>query len=185
MFGAVLKNSVPMILGLGDEQNKSKIFIAGKKYQKQVRLMPCILGLLLHKSGIKGGDMQSVAYLVGRLLSSVDKLHYKYSEIVRKEKEPKQLLGNSLMGVALENPVQALSLLGDRILPYQAWAKGYSKEDAGLVKYFLKQCGEISASLGKMQLPGSCTDTDKAQMLLGYLAMDDVKEGTETQTVSA
>ncbi|HAH32033.1 MAG TPA: hypothetical protein DCL44_06940 [Elusimicrobia bacterium] len=184
MFGAVLKNSVPVLLGLGAEQNKNKVFLASKKYQKQVYLIPCILGLLLHKSGVKGGDMQSAAYLVGRLLSSVDKLNYKYSEIVRGEKSPTQLLGNSLMGVALENPIQALALLSERLMPYQAWATGYSKEDVGLVKYFLKQCGEISASLSKLQLPENCTDADKAQMLLGYLAAEDAKEKVEDPAVS-
>lgn len=116
--------------------------------------------------------MNSSAYLVGRLLSLVDDLHLKYCQHVRKGSIPPQLVGNALMSTALEMPEKALSMLSQRIPPYQAWAKTLSdsEQDVGLVKYFLKQIGEVSNQLKEAGLSPTCSDTDKAQMLLGYLA---------------
>ena len=116
--------------------------------------------------------MDSPAFLVGRLMSLTDPLHLKYCEHVRHGSIPSQLIGNALMATALEEPVKALSLLGQRILPYQAWAKRLQGEgqDIGLVKYFLSQIGEVCENLKDMELPPQCSEVDKAQMLLGYLA---------------
>jgi len=40
------------------------------------------------------------------------------------------------MATALERPKQALALFSQRMLPYQAWAKNYSGEEAGLIHSF-------------------------------------------------
>jgi len=141
--------------------------------------LPSILGLLLYKNGIeKVGFMNSPAYLVGRFLSMADDLHLKYCQHVRKGSIPHQLIGNALMPTALEMPEKALSMLSQRILPYQAWAKTLSgeKEHVGLVKYFLKQIGEVSNQLKEAGLTPTCSDTDKAQILLGYLARSEKSE---------
>lgn len=173
---AIVRNCIQLLLALGQEHAAGRVFEIGKKYkkfEKQALLLPSILGLLLYKNGIeKGGFMNSPAYLVGRFLSLADDLHLKYCQQVRKGSIPPQLVGNALMPTALETPEKALSMLSQRILPYQAWAKTLSgdEKDVGLVKYFLKQIGEVSSQLKEEGLSPTCSDTDKAQMLLGYLA---------------
>lgn len=170
---AIVRNSAALLLAMGQENTYGRVFKINKKYEKQALLLPSILGLLLYKNGIeKGGFMNSPAYLVGRFLSLADDLHLKYCQQVRKGSVPPQLVGNALMPTALETPEKALSMLSQRILPYQAWAKTLSgdEKDVGLVKYFLKQIGEVSNQLKEEGLSPTCSDTDKAQMLLGYLA---------------
>ena len=170
---AIVRNCASLLLAIGQENTCFLVFKMNKKYEKQALLLPSILGLLLYKNGIeKGGFMNSSAYLVGRLLSLVDDLHLKYCQHVRKGSIPPQLVGNALMPTALEAPERALSMLSQRIPPYQAWAKTLSdsEQDVGLVKYFLKQIGEVSNQLKEAGLSPTCSDTDKAQMLLGYLA---------------
>lgn len=170
---AIVRNCTSLLLAIGQENTYFLVFKMNKKYEKQALLLPSILGLLLYKNGIKkGGFMNSSAYLVGRLLSLVDDLHLKYCQHVRKGSIPPQLVGNALISTALETPEKALSMLSQRIPPYQAWAKTLSdsEQDVGLVKYFLKQIGEVSNQLKEAGLSPTCSDTDKAQMLLGYLA---------------
>lgn len=176
---AIVRNCASLILALGQKNASGRDFKITKKYEKQALLLPSILGLLLYKNEIeKGGFMNSPAYLVGRFLSLVDDLHLKYCQQVRKGSIPHQLIGNALMPTALETPVKALSMLSQRILPYQAWAETLSgdEKDAGLVKYFLKQIGEVSNQLKEEELSPTCSDTDKAQMLLGYLAWSEKSE---------
>lgn len=170
---AMVRNCTSLLLAIGQENTCFLVFKMNKKYEKQALLLPSILGLLLYKNGIKKGDiMNSSAYLVGRLLSLVDDLHLKYCQYVRKGSIPPQLVGNALMSTALETPEKALSMLSQRIPPYQAWAKTLSdgEQDVGLVKYFLQQIGEVSNQLKEVGLSPTCSDADKAQMLLGYLA---------------
>lgn len=175
----IARNCATLILAIGQKNTFGKVFNITKKYEKQALLLPSILGLLLYKNGIeKGGFMNSPAYLVGRFLSMADDLHLKYCQHVRKGSIPPQLVGNALMPTALEMPEKALSMLSQRILPYQAWAKTLSgsNEDVGLVKFFLKQIGEVSNQLKEAGLSPTCSDTDKAQMLLGYLARSEKSE---------
>ena len=75
------------------------------------------------------------------------------------------------MATAQEEPVKALSVMWGRIKPYHAWAQTLKDgESVGLVKFFLKHLGDITSQLDIALLPQRCTDIDKAQMLLGYLA---------------
>ena len=115
--------------------------------------------------------MASPAFLVGRLLSLADSLHLEYCKHVRNNSIPPQLIGNALMTSALEAPEKALSMLSQRVLPYQAWARTVKGgEEVILAKFFLKHLGEVSEQLKDTPLPQRAMDTDKAQMLLGYLA---------------
>ncbi len=170
---AIVRNCSSLILAIGQENAAGRVLKINKKYEKQALLLPSILGLLLYKNGIeKGGFMNSPAYLVGQFLSLTDDLHLKYCQHVRKGAIPPQLVGNALMPTALETPEKALSMLSQRIIPYQAWAKTLSgdEKDVGLVKSFLGKIGAVSNQLKECQIPSTCSDTDKAQMLLGYLA---------------
>lgn len=171
-LGALLRNSSSLLLALGQANVQGLVHKTDKKYAKQVLLLPSILGLLLNKlNKTKGEIMISPAFLVGRLLSLADGLHLEYCKHVRKNSIPPQLVGNALMATAQEEPTKALSVLWGRIKPYHAWAQTLKEGDSvGLVKYFLKHIGDVSEQLKDVQLPQRCTDTDKAQMLLGYLA---------------
>ena len=79
--------------------------------------------------------MKEPAYLMGRFLAQLDRLHAYYAKYVSgKDDGLRQLLGNSLMSTALESPLRALELAGQRMLPYQAWsysfARGRKSKDA-------------------------------------------------------
>jgi hypothetical protein len=170
-IGTLIRNSSSLLLSLGQASVQRCVFPT-EKYAKQTLLIPSILGLLLYKLGLtKGEIMTSSAFLVGRLLNLADSLHLEYCKGVRKGSIPPQLVGNSLMATAQEEPVKALSVMWGRIKPYHAWAQTLKDgEVVGLVKFFLKQLGDVTAQLDVSMLPQRCTDKDKAQMLLGYLA---------------
>jgi hypothetical protein len=171
-LGTLIRNSSSLLVALGQAHSLGHVVKSDRKYSKQTLLIPSILGLLLHKLGHKKGEvMTSPAFLVGRLLSLADSLHLEYCKEVRKGSVPPQLVGNALMATALETPEKALSMLAQRVLPYQAWARTVKEGDrVGLVKTFLKQIGEVSEQLKDATMPQRSSDADKAQMLLGYLA---------------
>jgi hypothetical protein len=174
-LNTVIRNSSSILLSMGQATTQGLVQELDKscwKYLKQKQLLPSTIGLLLHKIQRKKGEfMTSSTFLVGRLLSLADQLHLEYCRHVRNNSVPPQLVGNALMATAQEEPVKALSLLWGRIKPYHAWAQTLKEGDnVGLVKYFLKNLGDISEQLQGIQLPQRCTDTDKAQMLLGYLS---------------
>lgn len=171
-LGVLVRNSSTLLIALGQANVLGLVLKADKKFSKQTLLLPSILGLLLHKlDHTKGAIMTSTAFLVGRFLNLADSLHLEYCKGVRKGSIPPQLVGNALMATALETPEKALSMLSQRVLPYQAWARTVREGDrVGLVKRFLKQLGEVSEQLKGVTMPQRSTDADKAQMLLGYLA---------------
>lgn len=171
-LGTLVRNSSTLLIALGQSHVLGHVLKTDRKYSKQTLLLPSILGLLLHKlEHMKGEIMTSPAFLVGRFLNLADSLHLEYCKGVRKGSIPPQLVGNALMATALETPEKALSMLSQRVLPYQAWARTVKEGDrVGLVKTFLKQLGEVSEQLKDTTMPQRSNDADKAQMLLGYLA---------------
>lgn len=171
-LGTVIRNASSLLLALGHSHAAGKVHKTdNKKNSKQLLLLPSIVGLLLFKLGhTKGELMATPAFLVGRLFNIADSLHLQYCKQVRNSIPP-QLVGNALMATAQEEPIKALSMLWSRIKPYYAWAQTLKEgEHVGLVRYFLKHLGEASDQLKDLELPSRCTDADKAQMLLGYLA---------------
>lgn len=188
LYGAT-RNAVGLVLALGQAHAQGQVFTA-KSYMRQAIILPSILGLLLFKMNItKEEYMKSAPYLVGRLLSLADQLHYHYCQHVRDKNVPPQLMGNALMPTALEEPVKALALYCNRVLPYQAWAKTTPDEKAvGLARYFLAELGKVCSELGEVcsdppstSLPERCTDSDKAKMLIGYLARPEKSDSDTTQ----
>ena len=128
--------------------------------------------------------MKGPQFLVGRLLSVADQLHLQYCLGVRKGQVPPQLVGNALMATALEQPIKAVAILSQRILPYQAWARTVQGGDeVRLAKYFLGELGRVSAGLKDVELPPICGDTEKAEMLLGYLARSEKEKDTVTNSL--
>lgn len=164
-------NGSGLLISMGHSQHQGRVHPISKKFEKQARILPTIFGLLLAKLGqLKEDYMKSAPYLIGRLLSVADQLHYHYCQKVRKGQVPTQLMGNALMSTSLETPKKALALYSQRILPYHAWATTVQGKDVGLAKYFLGELGKISSDMDDIKIPDRFFDEDKAQMLLGYLA---------------
>lgn len=182
-LGTLTRNAASLLLAMGQAHHQGMVHHTPKKYGKQALLIPSILGLLLAKAGsMKGVFMHQPHFLVGRLLSLADQLHEQYCQKVRKGSVPPQLVGNALMSAALEQPTQALAILSQRILPYQAWAKSSQREEARLAKFFLGEMGQLSQELATYPLPTTCDDKAKAEMLLGYLAwIGKNEQGGESQ----
>ena len=125
--------------------------------------------------------MKTPAFLVGRMLSVSDQLHLQYCHQVRKDDVPPQLVGNSLMSTALSTPEHAVSVLGERIRPYLAWAQTVNTGDnIGLAKYLLSQLAEIATQLVDLEIPKRSDDTDRATMLLGYLSRSEKTATTKS-----
>ncbi len=123
--------------------------------------------------------MNQAPFNIGRLLSLADQLHYLYCQEVRGNQLPPQLLGNALMNTALQQPVTALALFAQRILPYQAWAKTFRKDEKASdeeqkkvrkARYLLREIGDVSETLHKAKFQPRLSDEDRAGMILGYLA---------------
>jgi hypothetical protein len=180
----LVTNSSSLVLALGQAVRQGLVHPMGKKYGKQSLLLPSIFGLLLAKLGrLKGDYMNGPPFLVGRLLSLADQLHLQYCQGVRKGQVPPQLVGNALMAAALEQPTKAVAMLSQRILPYQAWARTVQGGDeVRLTKYFLGELGRVSAELKDIELPPTCGDAEKAEMLLGYLARSEKDKDLETKS---
>ena len=170
-LGAATRNAVGLVLALGQAQAQRLVFTSVKNDARQAVILPSILGLLLFKMNItKEEYMKSPPYLIGRLLSLSDQLHYHYCEHERDKKVPPQLLGNALMPNALEEPCRVLAHYFDRLKPYHAWAQTVQGEPAGLARYFLAELGKVALELSKLPIPERCTDIDRTQMMIGYLA---------------
>ena len=192
LLPSIIKNSQSLLLALGKAHHIGRVHNeVEKKFIKQSfrqsLLLTSILALLLDKLNIRNEVyMKSPAYLIGRLFSVADQLHDKYCKYVSSKDSDKrpQLLGNALMAIALEHPVQALAMFSQRMLPYQAWAKTYSGEESGLVHFFLNEWGAICNQLKEQEteIPMRCKDIDKAAMLLGYLASTPKKDTPELST---
>jgi hypothetical protein len=157
-------NVTPLVLGMARAHSAGRVFEGGGKVPT---LVPTVLGLALAKAGQRKGDyMSSNAYLIGRLLSVADEFHREYCKHERRGNYPPQFIGNALMPTALDNPVAGLARLADRLLLYQRVA---DEELRALM-------GGIERGIDRSLLRTSCTDVEKAEMLLGYLARPELKE---------
>ena len=179
-FSLLLHRMSPVLARLGGVKSTLSWKDLSESVRWQSRKAISLLGILLHQLGHpKDQFMKDSTYQVGRLLALADSLHFQYCKWVRTSDNnrrrgdvdaPSELLGNSLFNFALDNPVGALARLAERIRPYKGWADTYSDESAGLVHWFVRQMGECERRLEITKLPTRMEDTDKAQLLLGYLA---------------
>jgi len=142
---------------------------------------------LAHLGCTKEIYMNEPAYLVGRLLSVADKLHLQYCRVVRNGDVPPSLIGNGLLGSALDSPVSALAVLAERLRIYIGWAKTSEVQGEATripvltAKKALREFAEVEAMLGGKLREGRCSDLEKAQMLLGYLARGNAEESDTNQ----
>ena len=88
----------------------------------------------------------------------------------------------------MDSPVRAVALIWQRIKPYHAWAQTVQGGDeVRLAKWLLGELGRVSNAMQDLVLPTQCSDADKAEMLLGYLARSEKSEetGQDSATTAA
>ncbi len=157
----------PVVVALGRCLVEGKVLTAPKSFQDIPLLIPATLGLLLWKAGHRrGAYMSRNPYLIGQLLSLADEFHRNYCKHEREGRLPPRLIGNALMPTALERPTEGLARLSERLLLYQSVATTELRDRAGM----------IEKAIDKDALPPHCSDEDKAQMLLGYLARPELEQ---------
>ena len=139
--------------------------------------------------------MDSLPYLYGQLLKISDALHALYCTVVREGNLPTQLAGSGVYQMAAEAPVRTLSLLGQRMNPYIAWAKTYRRKnvrEAGkeswragwLLSLYEKTVDKLAAA---WKPETRFNDEEKALLFIGYLAGYPKKEdaGEDTDDTEA
>lgn len=184
-LGLLVQRMSAVLAGLGAIKTTRKWKQMSDPVRWQSLKSIAFLGILLRQRGDhKENFMQEPITQFGRLLALADSLHLQYCKHVRKGDSPSQLIGNALFSTALEQPVFALARLAERLTPYQAWARTFQSDDpnagVGLVKWFLGEIAACTSGIHLEQLPNRMSDTDKARLLLGYLA-DHSKNDTPMQ----
>jgi hypothetical protein len=170
---------------LWEKDNKKEADKVLKRYSITARLdalmsisfFEILLGRL--EKGKRRYSMTAI-YQLGRLLAKADELHLAYSHDVRKEDIPSQLLGNSLIRIAMQTPVQALERLGERIIIYQNWAKVHHEQTKdSYIGMLLSQIGRTAKEIDLDELEQAVTPKTKAALLLGYLAWETSKKTSD------
>lgn len=148
--------------------------------------------LLYLSNRTKEAYMNDIAFNLGKMLACANQLHLRYCEIVRRGDVPPQLIGSSLFRTALELPAQAISRLAERIAPYEAWATTFGRtkdtkghEQAGLVKFHLIEFQRLSQSVPREKLTVRFSDSDKAEMFLGFMAKFQGNKSQQPSTETA
>lgn len=135
-----------------------------------------LISILLWRLGVrKESYMLEAPFNVGQFLHLSDMLHKEYCIQVRNGGNknaplPTQLMGNEMLAIASENPVDGINRLRERMKIYLAWANTTTGESAGLAKWILARYGEVSSKIAANELPEQFTPAEQAQVLLGYLA---------------
>lgn len=139
--------------------------------------------------------MKNAPYLLGRLLRTADELHSMYHIHFRNKGDlskplPPRLMGNELLGMAMEDPASALALLGQKIPVYFSWAESISYKPVGndtkyipTVKRIMKDFGDISLQLGEKDWNRNMDAAQQAEVLLGYL-QNTYRSSKENKTAS-
>ncbi|HWR40829.1 MAG TPA: hypothetical protein VN611_15165, partial [Patescibacteria group bacterium] len=146
------------------------------KQVKNACISVSFISILLWRLGVrKENYMLDAPFNIGQFLKLADMLHKQYSVQVRnggdgKKSLPTQLMGNEILAIASENPIEGLNRLRERMKIYLAWADTSTGEDTGLSKWILARFSEVSAKIAASELPETFTAAEQAQVLLGYLA---------------
>lgn len=152
---------------------------ASESFSKQVKnlcMFVSLISILLWRLGArKEKYMLEAPFNVGQFLKLADMLHKQYCVQVRnggneKKPLPTQLMGNEMLAIASENPVEGVIRLRDRMKVYLAWADTSTGEGAGLAKWILARFSEVSLKISEKGLPETFSAAEQAQVLLGYLA---------------
>lgn len=175
-LSALLRNLEPTAVKLGRcAYHLDSIPKSQEIFQKSFLL----LGLLLDRLGSRKEQyMQDFPYLYGQLLKVSDEMHILYCRVERKENIPTQLIGGSFYSAAAELPLQTLAQLGQRMIPYIFWAKtyqykkGYDKgKESWRAGWYLRLYAQLASQIAEQaDLKNRFTETERAQMFIGYLA---------------
>lgn len=170
LLDLTLQRTLPLLIGIGGAARRQE----EKTYKDNARFttltVVAALAIYLYKLGIKKEVyMKDTFFYIGQFLSVVDTLHHEYCKHVRGSVPP-QLLGNAHLQIALDNPESAIELMSSRLRVYQAWARTGQGEEMRLARWALGQLSKICSQLAEIPLPSSTTSSDRAQILLGYLA---------------
>jgi hypothetical protein len=187
LLDLTLSRLISLLLGLFGVIHKPE----GKKHwedypneSREVALKTVsVLGILLDAlNSKKEVYMKESAFQIGQMLSLADTLHKDYCIAVRNASLPPSLIGNAMMPRAIDNPLQALADLADRMRVYTGWAKvaqepsgeGKEAEEKRIAvreaRKTLRRYQSLATRLHKLELPQYCDDLMKAHLLLGYLA---------------
>lgn len=192
MLALLLQNSVGLCVAVGNLSHRSKNDVVTNVHAvDHLETALPLIGILLHKHNhTKETYMENAPYLIGRFLNLADGLHAVWCRNVKeKDPLPPQLLGSSLFASFHLNPAQAFASASLRMKPYLDWAKTNQTKDVALSRWYLGEFGRVSAAIVKSGIPTRLSDTDKAEMLLGYLASSgksgsDESESTESNDSS-
>lgn len=167
---------------LGNALSMSKIDYSNKTQCMkwwQIKSLLAIAGILLYQKSIRKEEyMEDFPYQYGQLLKVSDELHAMYCRVVRNRNLPAQFVGSTLYQAAAEAPLRTLSVLGQRMNPYIAWAKTYdtneeTKEDEhpALAKWLLRKYEDVCEILYQSWTKSTrFSDEERAQFFIGYLA---------------
>jgi hypothetical protein len=173
----VLKRQGPLLVRLGaGAQRLDRKKRLNMKPQERAAASQCVAlvsMLLLVLNRRKDVYMQQPAFLLGRFLSLADALHREYCDSIRDGSLPPQLVGNAMLPAAVADPRRGLANMSNRLRVYQAWG---ATRGTPLARWALKELGRVSAELHTAGLPDRLKDTDKAELLLGYLARPQDKD---------
>ena len=186
----VLEKCLYFLGDIGQQLTMYYVLPAKKRSYRQAKNAALFLGLIsivLWRLGVrKENYMLDVPFNVGQFLQLADTLHKEYCIQVRNKGQkdaalPMQLMGNEMLAIASERPVEGLNRLRDRMRIYLAWAKTTVGGDSGLVEQILMRFGEVSLKISSGDLPETFNDVEQAQVLIGYLATipDEKKQNEE------
>ena len=176
MLSLLLQGSGSLFAAIGNLAHEREVVALRAAADHLETALP-LFGILLHKlNHHKETYMENAPYLIGRFLNLADGLHAIWCKNVRDNQIPPKLLGSSLFASFQMNPRQAFGNVSLRMMPYLDWAKTNETPDAALSRWFLGEFGRVCAALKATEIPARLSDTDKAEMLLGYLAAYGKKE---------
>ena len=179
MLSLLLQNSSRLCTSSGNLAHKRNVISNIRAVRYLETVLP-LFGILLYKlDHNKEIYMENTPYLIGRFLNLADGLHAVWCKNVRDNQIPPQLLGSSLFASFQMNPVQAFGNASLRIKPYLDWAKTNKSQDAALSRWFLGEFGRVCTAIKATGIPQRLSDTDKAEMLLGYLASSGKQDESE------
>lgn len=151
--------------------NKGKF---SKESHKFMLRLPVLLAIGLYKINIfKEQYMTNLPFLIGQYLALIDEAHLIHYQVQNQGKTPSTLIGSRSLSTALENPIQALSGSGQRALIYIEWikTKATAADEEGKRLANLRFRIEKNAQqLAEQILPEGFSETEKAQLIIGYLA---------------
>ncbi|MDY0082255.1 MAG: hypothetical protein RBR74_03655 [Ignavibacteriaceae bacterium] len=163
-----------LLSGVGNTDHQRELKTNPKIFFKDKRFIVLrtvsALAIYLYKLGIKKENyMKDTFFYIGRFLSLIDTLHFEYCKNVRGGSIPPQLLGNSHLQIALDNPISALDMVSRRLSVYQAWTRKEQGEQVKLARWAVGELGKVSDLITNKDLPLTTTSVERAQILLGYL----------------